>query len=335
MASRYSGARWRPLASKQTQPRMTQHAIVCLHTMVGSLFGTDGMFKERGWGGTESHYGVGGKWGADAERDLDGEIYQWQDRAFTADANFQGNPRVISIETADNAPKQPRDVQSWTANQLDSIVDLVAWECSLEAHQDCPSSWTCHKGVMWEGVRVAIPPVLIPDTKSTRRGIGLHRQGVEPSAGVGKLAGYLIVGGERWSTSVGKECPTDRRVKQTKEIVIPRVQARLRKKADPVKPAPPKPPKVEDDVTEAQLEAAIIKVLTTAEIIPNKPTKAQLKKDPTLKVSFYTVVGALSNVELDQDEDRDTDAGAVIEVKAMLAALLAHSSVPLPENVKL
>lgn len=335
MASRYSGARWRPLANKQTQPRMTQHAIVCLHTMVGSLFGTDGMFRQRGWGGTESHYGVGGKWGADEDRDLDGEVWQWQDRAFTADANFHGNPRVISIETADNAPQRPRDVQAWTARQLDAIIDLVAWECSLEAHQDCPSSWTCHKGVMWEGVRVAIPPVLIPDTKTTRRGIGLHRQGVEPSAGVGKLAGYLVVGGERWSTAVGKECPTDRRVEQTKKIVIPEVQARLRKKAVPTKPASPKPPKAEDDVTKQELQEAIIEVLKTAEIIPNKPTKAQLKADPNAKVTMYTVVGALSNMELEQDEDRDTESSTVAEVKAMLGALLQHSSVPLPGNVKL
>lgn len=322
MTAKYSDARQRPLSSKQTQPRIKRHDIVCLHTMVGSLTGTNEMFKQNGYGGTESHYGVGGKWGRDVGENLDGAVWQWQDRAFSADANLDGNYRVISIETADNAPKSPSDIQEWTTKQTEAIIDLVAWECSLAAHADCPSTWACHKGVMWEGVRVAIPPVLIPDTKSTRRGLALHRQGVEPAAGIGKLPGYLVSGGERWSEHAGKECPGDRRVKQFKEIIIPAVQARL------------KPQKTEDDVTPKELEDAIVKVLTTAKIVPNVPTEAQLAKDPNAKTTYFTVVGALGNVEHDQDAKNDTDAKTVSDVKAMLAALMVAHGVTPPEGVK-
>ena len=60
--------------------------------MVGSLAGTDGMFRKDGTVGTESHFGVGEH----------GEIYQWVDTAYTADANYLGSGHVISIETSDD-----------------------------------------------------------------------------------------------------------------------------------------------------------------------------------------------------------------------------------------
>jgi hypothetical protein len=340
MASRYGKAKWKPLSSKQTQPAMKAHDIVCAHTMVGYLTSTNAMFRKNGYGGTESHYGLGGKWGGDKVANLDGELWQWQSRAHTADANLDGKYRVISIESADSAPSFSSDLPRWTPKQAAKLIDLIAWECSLAAHAACPSTWTCRKGVVWNGVRVAIPPVLIPDTKKSRRGLAVHRQGVKHSLGLGKVKGYLVAGGEKWSTATGKECPGNARVQQFEDEIIPAVQARLKA---PVKPAAPKPPKQEEvaDVTKKELQDAIIEVLTTAEIVPNKPTAEQLKKDPTLKTTYYTVIGALANVELDQDSDRDStraDRGQrtteVQEVKAMLAALMAMHGTELPEGVK-
>lgn len=220
MASTYPDARWTPLGA-QTETRMTRHSVVCVHTMAGYLVSTDGYFRignGEGFRGTESHYGVGGKWGPDLGGGLDGAVWQWQDRAYGADANLDGKPRVISIETADNAV---RPIQPWTPAQVSAITRLCAWECSLAAHADCPAGWTCREGVEWEGIRVAIPPVLIPDTQSHRRGLAYHAQGA---------ADHTV--GEWWSTTPSKDCPTAPRIAQFKTTVIPGVQQLLAARTD-------------------------------------------------------------------------------------------------------
>lgn len=211
MVSKYSGAQWKPLGS-QSEPRMQSHNIVCLHTMVGYLTSTHNMFMENGYSGTESHFGVGGKWGGDKDKGLDGVVYQWQDLDYQADANTEGNPYIISIETADNAPKYASDIENWTDKQIDAIVKLVAWLCK----------------------KYDIPAVLVPDSKPGRRGIGYHRQGIDP---------WRVSGGDVWSESDGKECPGDRRINQIKNVIIPRVKAEL--EGDPNDMA---------DITEAQMD---------------------------------------------------------------------------------
>jgi hypothetical protein len=82
--------------------------IVCAHTMVGSLAGTDSQFKRDGFGGVESHFGVG----------HDGTIYQWQDTDYEADANLNGKD-VISIETADTGTGFP----SWSGENVPAWTD--------------------------------------------------------------------------------------------------------------------------------------------------------------------------------------------------------------------
>jgi N-acetylmuramoyl-L-alanine amidase len=186
---RYPNAHWRPLGP-QTQARMSRHDIVVLHTMVGTLWGTDSYFMRDGYGGVESHFGVG----------HDGEVLQWQDTDFVAEANLNGNRRCISIETADTGPGFPSwtgtNVPAWTDAQIEAIAQIIAWCC--RTHD--------------------IPCELIPDTKPNRRGIGYHRQGIR-----GSYPDGLVSGGEVWSTAVGKVCPGDRRVAQ-----VPRVISRAR-----------------------------------------------------------------------------------------------------------
>jgi hypothetical protein len=188
----YPRATYRPLERAQHQPKMVRHDIVCLHTMVGNLTSTDRMFHQNGWTGTESHFGIGGPWGDHR----DGEIVQWQDTEFTADANLDGNRRIISIETGDNAPKRAADIAPWTDRQLSAIVDVTVWACKT----------------------YNIPAVLVPDSGPGRRGIAYHRLGVQHSGGT-HPAGFLQPGGERWSTSVGKECPGPARIAQIPGIV--------------------------------------------------------------------------------------------------------------------
>lgn len=197
----YPGAVFKPLGP-QTEPLMHAHDIVCLHTMVGYLSSTDVYFRAAngaGYQGTESHFGIGGKWGKDGTLGFNGAVLQWQDIAHQADANLDGAGSVISIETADNAA---RPIQPWTPLQCEAISQLLAWLCSPQAHVNCPSSWTCH--------REGIPLALIPDTLPGRRGIGYHRQGCDP---------WRVSGGVRWSGSYGKDCPTEARIAQTPAVI--------------------------------------------------------------------------------------------------------------------
>lgn len=205
----YPGATWRPLGA-QSQPAMTGHDLVIVHTMVGSLVGTDTMFRAAGYTGTESHYGLGGSWGRDRAAQLDGVVYQWQDRSRTADANLDANPIAISVETADNAPANAEDIARWTTSQAASLVELLAWECSVAAHAQCPPEWTCHTR--------GIPAALVPDSRPGRRGIAYHRQGIDP---------WRVPGGQEWSTARGKACPGPQRIAQLTEEIIPAVGVRL------------------------------------------------------------------------------------------------------------
>jgi hypothetical protein len=174
---------WRSLADNwASQERLTTPDIICLHTAVGSLAGTDAYFRQDGYGGVESHFGVG----------ADGTIWQWQDTERIAEANYRGNHRCISIETADKGTGFPAwtgsDVPAWTDAQLDALARLIAFLC--RAHD--------------------IPCELIPDSKSGRRGVGYHRLGIDP---------WRVSGGEVWSTSRGKSCPGDRRIAQIPAVI--------------------------------------------------------------------------------------------------------------------
>ena len=221
----YPRAEHRPLGP-QTEPRMTGHDVVCLHTMVGYLTSTDQYFRcgnGVGYAGTESHIGIGGKWGKDGTLGLDGVVRQWQDLMHQADANLDGNPTTISVETGDNIAR-PIPIQPWTLLQCEAIAEFLAWVCDKATHAGCPDTWTCHQ--------VGIPLVLIPDTLPGRRGIGYHRQGCDP---------WRVLGGVRWSASRGKDCPTQARIDQ-----IPAIIARAQAIAAAKRPPTPAPPQEDD-----------------------------------------------------------------------------------------
>jgi hypothetical protein len=201
MPTVYPQAEFDPLG-KQTERRMASHDIVCLLTMAASFDGTDRGFHENGYGGLESHFGVAG----------DGRLKQWQDLDFEADANFDGNHRCISIETADRGEDFPKwtgsNVPPWTDAQIDVIVGLVGFLCDT----------------------FDIPKVLVESSKPGLRGIAYHRMGVPHSTGKPDAPGgpWHGPGCELWThpeKGRGKVCPGDNRIAQLKEIVIPRVQA--------------------------------------------------------------------------------------------------------------
>lgn len=189
---------WKPLASNwDSQARLSFPDLIIVHTMAGSLAGTDAYFRQNGYGGVESHFGMG----------ADGTVWQWQDTSRIAEANYRGNHRIISIETADKGtgfdPWSGSDVPAWTDHQLASLARLIAFLCKEHS----------------------IPCTPIPDSKPGRRGVGHHRLGIDP---------WRVSGGELWSTARGKACPGAHRIAQ-----LPRVIVTAQALMDGSAPAPP------------------------------------------------------------------------------------------------
>lgn len=279
----------------QTQPRMSRHDIICVHTMVGYLTSTDAYFRTSngtGYDGTESHYGIGGKWGPDLGGGWDGAIWQWQNLAYTADANYEGNPRVISIETADNAV---RPIEPWTAAQVSAITRLVAWLCTPAAHAGCPDTWQCHQ--------TGIPAVLVPDTQPSRRGLAYHAQGA---------AEHTV--GEWWSTTPAKDCPTAVRISQFKTTIIPGVRALLA--GEP-----------EDDMpyTEAQLVDIVRKGVQLELTSPADPSRTGVRELAAMGARD-ALAASIAAVKADTAASLDDEAtlkAAVSDAKTAILAGLA------------
>ncbi|MGI8333494.1 hypothetical protein ACRYCC_26375 [Actinomadura scrupuli] len=123
---------WCPFAEKrplgaQSEPSIGKPRIFVIHTMSGYLRGTDSMFRQSGYGGTESHFGVGGQYDPAG---LDGAIWQWQDLTHSADAQFSGNAYATSVETSDGA----RNGVRWSPKQAEAIVRLGVWWCQQTGH---------------------------------------------------------------------------------------------------------------------------------------------------------------------------------------------------------
>lgn len=112
-------ATWKPLPENATQPAISPRLVI-VHTMVGSLRGTDSFFRNST--GIEAHFGIGGP--TDGP-ELDGAVWQWIDTDTQADANYHANPFAVSIETSDGGnPDNP-----WSPKQLASLVRLIGWLC--------------------------------------------------------------------------------------------------------------------------------------------------------------------------------------------------------------
>ena len=181
------GATNRLLSNQSRQGRMKSYQGVCLHTMVGTLAGTDSMFREGGTVGTESHFGVGEH----------GEIYQWVDTKYTADANYLGSGHVISIETADYGGSFGRwntagdSVPYWNSKQIVAIVKIIQWAC--RTHN--------------------IPVRMMKNSRD--RGIGYHAMGVPNNELPSRYKGTRY----QWSKYPGKVCPGRKRISQVPEVV--------------------------------------------------------------------------------------------------------------------
>jgi hypothetical protein len=203
--ARYPPASWRPI--QKSRGTLSRPLIICAHTMVGSLAGTDAHFRRVG---VDSHFGIGN--GTDGAND--GAVWQWVDTARVAFANFHGNSDVISIETADGGnPSRP-----WSPKALDSLVNLVVWLCRTHNVQS----------------------ILINGNPRGRNGLAYHRQGNNHSSSYRPRGWpydqWRVSNGVLWSSALGKVCPGDVRIRQWVDVVLPRVRQQLGGST----PAPPK-----------------------------------------------------------------------------------------------
>jgi len=182
---------WSPFSGKGTTP--VQPDILCVHTEVGTNEGSIAIGAQAGHSYAHNYL------------DCLGFTFQKRDLRYRAAANLDGNPYVISWETEDI---DSRCFAAWGT----SCGNVPAWTPAQVARLILDLYWCC--------VRFNIPPVLIPDTKVGRRGIGFHRQGVPNSP-------EWVPGSLRWSSSIGKCCPDWRRIAQLIGIIIPAVAARV------------------------------------------------------------------------------------------------------------
>jgi len=190
--ARFRKAVWRPvtrfLPGGSSHSTMGAPARLVYHTAVTT---SSSLHASMQGGNATSHFFV-------AE---DGTIEQYVDTGVRATAHTSpGNDDCITVETWDGlSPTDTADPgPAWTPGQVDSLARLAAW-CN-RVH--------------------GIPLVRLPSSFPGTRGIGWHRLGIDGNFPGGLLAGR-VAGGEHWSSSFGKLCPTETRIKQVVDDVIP------------------------------------------------------------------------------------------------------------------
>jgi peptidoglycan hydrolase-like protein with peptidoglycan-binding domain len=141
--ARIPWAQWRPLGPITDEPPITPTVLI-YHTMDGYLRGTEETFKQQGFFGTESTWGLGGPW----DGTLDGVLWQWQDTHRQADAQYDGNAYANSVETSDGKAY----THPWSSKQLESLIRLTVDWCKLTGN----------------------PCKLV--TQPTEKGLGYHEQ---------------------------------------------------------------------------------------------------------------------------------------------------------------
>jgi hypothetical protein len=160
---------------------MDRYDIVCVHTIVGFA------------PAHAAHFSV----------KADGTIIQSRDTAYRSAANLEGNRRVIAIENEDHGPAfgGTPTLPGWvplTDEQVAANARILRW--AHETH--------------------GIPLQLAPNSRPDSRGLGYHRQGIDGNFNppLFRFPGR-VPGGETWTTSPGKVCPTDARIAQLPDIL--------------------------------------------------------------------------------------------------------------------
>jgi uncharacterized coiled-coil protein SlyX len=179
---------WRPLPEFQSEPLITPTQLI-FHTMVGTLAGTEGYFRDKT--SIESHYGLGCK-----RCPVGAALWQWMNLDRQTDANRTANVRAHSVETCDLHYTTAANYSNppWDGDQVAKLIALGRWECD----------------------NFAIPRRICPTPDSP--GLGWH--------GMWDNTRFELVDGSTpWTPSAGKSCPNPTRRRQLVEIIIPAIIA--------------------------------------------------------------------------------------------------------------
>jgi len=182
--ARFPGAIWKPITADKDRQRLTVHNRMNLHVAASEATSLHGYFNQRGI--PDSHFYVR----------RDGTVEQYVDTSMRAYADLEGNDATISVETQGGDGGG-----TWDPAQLASLVDLYVW--AVRTHGIARKLATSSK------------------TDSTSRGLSWHRLGCDgnfpslPSMQAGRIQRG---GGMHYSTSLGKICPGDNRIKQIPSI---------------------------------------------------------------------------------------------------------------------
>lgn len=181
--ARIPGTVWKPveryLEGGSVATPMTAHRRVILHTAVSDADSLYPLFAQPGQATSHTYVARNGR------------TEQYIDTSIRSTANLEGNADGISVESWDHYPigwSNDGDVPRWTKAQVRAIAELCAW-----AHKT-----------------YGIPLQRLPSSRPGTRGIGWHRQGIDP---------WRPSGGETWSESTGKICPGPRRIRQVGAVI--------------------------------------------------------------------------------------------------------------------
>lgn len=195
--ARYPGAAWRPVDRYRLGQRlavpMVRYDAVVGHTAVSAA--TPSM---------HSYFNVSGRATPHVHFGRDGECEQYIDTDLRSSAVLNGNHRCITWEAWDGFP------DAWSADvcppYTDAQVEAMAQFCA------------------WVHETHGVPLVQMPNSRPESQGIGWHRLGIDGNFPQipGRLLGGRVTGGETWTLSTGKTCPTDLRIAQFPKQIIPR-----------------------------------------------------------------------------------------------------------------
>lgn len=173
--------------------RMSRPVRINFHTAVSNSTSIFGFFNSSAARGVFSHFYVR----------KDGTVEQYQDTAYTAACDLDGNPDTISIETWDGYRtgypgywKHDTDVPPWNPAQVEALTKLARW--IVRTHP-------------------TIPARLATDNRRgpSSHGFSWHRLGVVGAPGFVSR----INGGLTYSLARGKVCPGTRRTNQIPAIL--------------------------------------------------------------------------------------------------------------------
>lgn len=151
-------ARQRLIPPGENDPKITPRVGI-LHVDGANTPSLYEYFKSRS-GGIESHFHV----------QLDGDIEQYRDTAYEADANWHANPFALSVET------QGFGSGRWTLDQITSIKRLMLW--ARKVH-DIPlrvvSTWDDSRGGWGYHTMFGAPGPWTPEAKSCPGAERIHQ----------------------------------------------------------------------------------------------------------------------------------------------------------------